>query len=47
MFFPLGGFSVARRATYVAGRAMYVAGRATYVAGLATEITLKGSKKKP
>ena len=40
MFFPLGGFSVARRATYVAGRA-------TYVAGLATEITLKGSKKKP
>ena len=40
MFFPLGGFSVARRA-------MYVAGRATYVAGLATEITLKGCKKKP
>ena len=40
MFFPLGGFSVARRATYVAGRA-------TYVAGLATEITLKGCKKKP
>ena len=40
MFFPLGGFSVARRATYVAGRA-------TYVAGLATEINLKGCKKKP